>query len=349
MPFLPPARSQFLTFVWAPLILAGVGALSSRPVFAQDETPAADAAPESNAPAEAVPPPEATPPAEAGKPADVEKPAAVEAAPVAEPPKGLVRLDKSQPAGRMFGKYRIRLGIEKPKFDDGLNFYDELYGTAKGLPMLSVDYFPWDFYATLGVSFRIGYYTADGYTAKAVSGRAPKSSGEIVADHAGPASLTLIPMQFCFTAEGSPFSKKWLVLDGWVGVESVYWQETRVSTTDTTSTAPSTAATPTTTSSVRLGRPSYLLDTTSTGSTSTDDTDTSLVNSGRKTASVIGFAANILLNPLDEESALSSRGTLGIGSVYLSPYMEIVRTIGTKGASWGRTALGLAFTFETAR
>ena len=72
-----------------------------------------------------------------------------------------------------------------------------------------------------------------------------------------------------------------------------------------------------------------------------------LTNKGWKNGTVVGASANILLNPIDESAAASMRGSMGLGYIYLSPYMEIVRTSSKEGASFGRTTYGLGFTFET--
>jgi len=86
-----------------------------------------------------------------------------------------------------------------------------------------------------------------------------------------------------------------------------------------------------------------------TTGTTTDTSDTSLTNRGWSHASVIGASANILLNPLDEESSNSMRGSMGIGSIYLSPFMEIARTLDKSGVKFGRTSFGLGFTFESVK
>ncbi len=254
---------------------------------------------------------------------------AAPAAAVAPAPEGSLSLDKAV-VPRMFGKYRIRLGIANPKFDDGLKFYKELYGNPRGFPMLNVDYFPFDFPVTAGLGLRMGYYTDEGFTAKPVTSKDKKDydASDVTEDRNGPASMTLIPLQIGISAEFSPFERKWIVLDAFLGYEKLYWWETRTVTSES---KPSTGATPAAILAEAAG------------------TDDALVNKGEKSATVLGLALNILLNPIDEATALAARGTLGIGSVYLSPYLEIVRTLAKENASFGRTSMGLGFTFESAR
>jgi len=79
--------------------------------------------------------------------------------------------------------------------------------------------------------------------------------------------------------------------------------------------------------------------------------DRTLTNVGWRNAIVVGAAANILLNALDEESSASLRN-IGIGGIYLSPFMEWIRTVGQPAGStfsFGRNVIGLAFTFETVK
>lgn len=304
--------------------------------FAQDdedppmpEDAAAAPAPESESDQLDTPDEPATP--EAAPVPEPPAPAAAPSAPApaAPSPEGSLSLDKtSQP--RMFGKYRIRLGIANPKFDDGLKFYKELYGNPRGFPMLNVDYFPIDFLVTAGIGLRMGYYSDEGFTAKPVAGKDKKDyeASEVNEDRNGPASMTLVPLQVGISAEFSPFERKWIVLDAFLGYEKLYWWETR--------TVASESKAPTGT------KPAALM----AAATGSDD---ALVNKGEKSATVLGLALNILLNPIDEATVLAARGTLGIGAVYLSPYLEIVRTLSKENASFGRTSMGLGFTFESAR
>lgn len=229
------------------------------------------------------------------------------------------------------GKYRLRIAAAKPTFNDGLKFYDELYGDTKWYPTLVTDWYLFDWYATIGLTFRGGYYTADGYTAKQIT----KDAGDIeVADieknYNGPATLTLIPLQVGVSISFAPLARKWLVIDGWVGAERMYWQEVRT-VKDETAAAGTGAAT-----SVMM-----------LAEAASEPEDDTLTNRGWKNASVLGASANILLNWMDGETANSLRGTMGFGFVYLTPFMEIVRTTSKEGVSFGRSVVGMGFTFET--
>ena len=106
-----------------------------------------------------------------------------------------------------------------------------------------------------------------------------------------------------------------------------------IRTTEDDTTAKTT--TPTTTSSFSLLEDS-------------DDNDP-LTNKGWSDGTVLGFSANFLLNPLDETSVRSMRNSMGIGAVYLSPFMEVVTALKPEGLSFGRSSMGVGFTFETVR
>ncbi len=256
-------------------------------------------------------------------------PAASEPAPNYD--SGELKIRVRKPAlPRVFGSYRVRVSGEQPTFDDGLDFYKEAYGSPKNYPMFAADWFAWDWYATLGLSFRMGYYTADGYALKSTTtGKEKKdlTADDVTKDKNGPTSLTLVPLQVALTAEMTPFTGKWIVLDGWVGIERLYWQEVRTGGSSSTSTTTPTKST-----------------TAATGAK-----DDSLTNKGWKNGTTVGVSANILLNPLDEEGATSMRGVMGLGYIYASPYVEIVRMTNKDGVSFGRKIFGLGFTFETVR
>lgn len=293
---------------YAPFLFSLFTSVAMAGRAAAEDAPTTEAAPDTAAQAEV-------------KSEDVVAPASTKVELDDETPRIRVRGKKND--GAIFGHYRVRIAAARPKFDDGLKFYHELYGNPSVYPSFVADWFAWDWYATLGLSFRMGFYSADGYTAKEVPGKAIKDieASDIEKDKNGPASLTLIPLQIALTAEMTPFAKKWVVLDGWVGVERLYWQVVR-----TTKSKSSTA----------------LIETAA----DSDDGD-ALTNKGWKNASVLGGSVNILLNGIDESSAASMRGSMGLGYIYLSPFIEIVRTTSKDGISFGRSSIGVGFTFES--
>jgi hypothetical protein len=321
------APAAFLLVLLAPCLLP------ASPAIAEDES-GIQFAPDDE-PSPQPPPAPPAPPAPAAKDEATQGQSSrtrqirTEAAPGSEPE---VRLRVHARDQGVFGRYRVRVMGAYPRFDDGLKYYDRLYGSPKWYPQLAADWFAFDWYATLGLSFRMGYYQAQGHAGQGMNGEAKDqvNTANLATDKNDATTLTLLPLQACVTAEMTPFQRKWVVLDGWIGVERLYYQEVRQGAG---------------TSAIHLVG---LDGTGQTGTGSTTQPDDTLTNAGWKNSSVLGFAANILLNPLDETSTASLRGPMGIGSVYLSPFTEIVRTVSKTGVSFGRTVTGVAFTFETA-
>ena len=224
----------------------------------------------------------------------------------------------------VFGAYRVRLSYAIPKFNGGLKSYKTAYGNANGYPEIGADWFAWDWYASLGVGLRAGYYTANGHALQVNDGvnkTDPKTlgDGDVHIDPNGPTALTLLPLKLLATAELTPFRRKWVVVDGWAGYERLYFQEVRK--------VPVAA--------------------TNTGTTAAAPVDMALVNRGWLNATVVGAAVNVLLNPIDQASSYSAHTGMGIGSIYLTGYSEWIRALDRNRLSFGRTVFGIAFTFET--
>jgi hypothetical protein len=308
-------------------LIIAVG-LFSAPALAQDEEGDIMFAPDDEQPAEAPqqPQPEPTP---APAPEEAVKVPETPASDAAGEGDSAVQLRvRGKAPDRVFGTYRVRVKYNRPDFDDGMRFYDEAYNKPSDYPSFDADWFAWDWYVTLGLKFGMGYYTDEGHALKAKSGVAKAKEDldpdDVEEDPNGKTTLTLIPLSTSLTAQMTPFKGKWLVLDGWIGVERVYWQEVR-----------NGAGTATTTAMIQ--------------DTATESKDETLTNKGWKNGTVIGAAANILLNPLDEQGANSMRGSMGLGYIYLSPFFEIARSTNKDGVSWGRKIIGLGFTFETVK
>jgi hypothetical protein len=227
--------------------------------------------------------------------------------------------ERAKPGARVFGRYRVRVGAANPTFTDNLKFYKDLYGSPSVYPVFAADWFAWDWYVTFGISLRTGVYTAEGKAAKTATNTADSTTDSLAKDETSSTTLTLIPGQLALAAEFTPLPWKWVVFDGWYGVERLYFQETRAGATAKTS----------------LLRP-----------LATSATSESLTNNGFKTGIVYGGALNIKLNALDEQSIQSMRGSMGLASIYLSPYIEFVKQT-SDGVDFSRTNRGITFTFET--
>ena len=247
---------------------------------------------------------------------------------------------------RIFGRYRLRISAAKPSFDQNLKFYRRLYGKEKAYPQFQADWFAWDWYATLGLSFRMAYYAAEGRAVKSnkvkseiveadFEGDAPTATK----DDAGPTTLTLLPIQAVVAMQFTPFQRKWLVFEGYAGLEYLYWQETRTKPTAASKSAGASSETNTSTNKTAWIGLAAAVD---------KGSDDSYTNTGYKKGLVAGAALNILLNGLDERSVASMHGSMRLGYVYLTPFVEVVRPR-DDGVSFGRRIYGLGFTFESLR
>ncbi len=242
---------------------------------------------------------------------------------------GLRLRDHSARADIIFGEYRLRLGYVRPTFSDELKHYETLYGRPSGYPEFSADWYGWDWYVTFGVHLGVGYYTDEGHAGRIKAGvtksKADLTADDIEKDTNGPTTLTLLPFKGCLTATLTPFPAKWLVLDGWAGYERLYFQEVRASASGSSAKAVLATA-------------------------ADESSNDILTNKGWRNSLVVGARLNIPINGLDQTTAASMRGPMGIGSIYLSPYVEHIRTkTEAAGVTFARSVLGLAFTFETVR
>jgi hypothetical protein len=226
----------------------------------------------------------------------------------------------------VFGDYKIHIGVSKPKFDKS-DEYELVYGDSRVYPTLSVEYFFFDWYATLGLIFRFGYYKDDGYAVI-------QSGSGYVPDKQGKTELTLVPLQAGIAAQMTPFPAKWVSIGGWFAAEATYFQEIRKNAKKSdTSTSGSGGGS---TSGGTAGA-------TASGS----NNNKVLTNVGWRYATNIGVSVSFSLNGLDQASVLSMR-SMGIGAIYLTPYAEATTgTMSDSDLKFDRVAVGAAFTFET--
>lgn len=122
-------------------------------------------------------------------------------------------------------------------------------------------------------------------------------------------SLVLIPVQFSGIAQWG-FLSNFIVWDLWSGMEALYVQEARHS------------------------------------GLSAEESDKNYVNSGYNYGFVFGSSLSFKIDQLEPRSRWTMKG-LGIQSIYLSPFVEIVKTYKDKMGDYGRSTFGLLFSFET--
>jgi hypothetical protein len=212
---------------------------------------------------------------------------------------------------RMFGSYRLHIGAVRPTFETQSK-YEEHYSASSWMPTLGVDYFAFDWYATLGLAFRFGYYKDSGYALKT-------ENGESVKDKSTKTELTLVPLQVAAAAEISPFSQKWIVLSGWAGYEYLYFQE------------------------VRKGEDSA----TPAATDSEEETSSGLfTTSGWRQGTVLGAAASFRIDWADGQAS-GSLSTISMRDMYLTPFIEVVTSSDNERLNFERKSIGLLFTIES--
>jgi hypothetical protein len=219
--------------------------------------------------------------------------------------------------GRIFGKYKVQLAVNNPSFSDSQKCYDKLYGKPQSYISFAGDWFPADWWVNPGLTMRLGMYSVRGKAAAGKISADALNCETLAVDESSRTTLLFVPLQIGPKIQFSPFRKKWLVADLWMAAEYGWWQETRDSGT-------------------AMIRP-----------IATTATDRVYTNVGHKNAVSTGFAAHILLNALEEKAVRSMIDTMGIGYVYLTGFMENVKSTSKDGLTFSRSVMGVGFTFES--
>ena len=77
--------------------------------------------------------------------------------------KGEPKVEGQSWADPVFGRYHIQLNFHNyPEFDDGLKYYEDLYGKTSRYGMFGTDYTPWGWFVNLGFGFRTGMFSDHG-------------------------------------------------------------------------------------------------------------------------------------------------------------------------------------------
>ncbi len=214
----------------------------------------------------------------------------------------------------------LGFGLEKPTRVGKLNHYDVLYGKKEVQPGFFAGYYLYSYLVDLGVGTSISYYNATGNPIKPSVGQSKPLKDDLPAgtlvDKQQEIQLTLIPVQFLIQAAISPFASRRIVLRGWAGPEFLWVQESLDA-------------------KLREG---------STNSTETN----SFVNKGWNRGTVAGAMLSISLTGIEPRSdyALAS---MGIDRIFISPFLEVVKTNDAKMGNFDRQAYGIAFSFESLR
>lgn len=222
---------------------------------------------------------------------------------------------------RIFGSYEMNISINRIRFTEIAPLYDKFYGSPSDHITLGVDWYPFDFWITAGLGAKIGFFSDSGSTSTNRRADNDNSGASVKLKENSKSQLIMYPFQFLLKVQATPFSKKYVKFAGWGGVEYAYWRETKLKSDEDKKTL----------------------------NKNQDEEEKTLSTNGTKDNIVIGGALHLLLNPLDETSVNSMNDTLGIGSVYLSPFYEIIKQRNASGMNLSRQVIGLGFSFETIR
>lgn len=228
------------------------------------------------------------------------------------------------PAPRVFGRFQLALSGQRPTFGRIADLYRQHYGSVATMPSVGVDWFPWGTWIAPGLGFRVGYYKDQGSTYDPATDALAQN---------GPTELTLIPAQAVATVQVTPLREKAIIVRGWIGLESLYWQDVRVSR------AMDEGGTATGSETILRPRASLLADTEAGASGST------YVNKGTRRGTVLGGGLCINVTALESRTAHALSG-MGLSALYLQPSFE--RVVGQSGgADFSRDSYGLSILFES--
>ncbi|MFW7377871.1 MAG: hypothetical protein ACOH5I_03565 [Oligoflexus sp.] len=221
----------------------------------------------------------------------------------------------NKPAWRKRG-YHFGIGIAQPQnFGSQYNHYEKLFGKPKIHPTVWGEYYFFNLGVDFGFRSAISYYTARGYAAKDLNVADFPLEQDITdnqVDRTQESQLTLIPVQAAGTISFSPFRARWVVFQGWYGMQWVYVQNTMYS------------------------------------KASENQKGSTYLNSGWNEEQVYGAAISFDLSWIDARSTYSMR-VFGISGLYLTPFMEVQKSTSSEFGVYDRENYGLMFTFETLR
>lgn len=206
------------------------------------------------------------------------------------------------------GFLQTRLGASYvPRFNTGNNAYRVLYGDPGTMFTARVDYYFFDWFATIGIGTQLGYYRDSGFAYDGNQGPGDIDPNQVQRDQS--TDLILIPWQLFATVLITPFTDhKWVTLNGFAGIERMYVQETRVNN----------------------------------GASSEDG---NWYIKGYNNGALLGFAANFRLDSWSRDSRRSLQ-SMGISKLFLTAYLAKIEQK-RNFSDFSREEIGLQFTFES--
>ncbi len=219
-------------------------------------------------------------------------------------------------------EYAVSLSVARPSFQN-LNYYSDFYGSPNFFPSLNVTYKLFHLpYSNIGFGGKFSYYTANGRPLR------KNSSGDFFADDTSSLTLKILPYEVYAMASIRPFKSRYVTLDVWAGYEELFYEEVRLQNVSTTTAK----------------------------SNSTNVQSQNEVNDGWNKSLTYGLSLNFLINQFDYQSAKALEKGMGLGYIFIGPFVEFSKTIGGRlfisqqtpsVVEFSRTTYGLLFMFET--
>jgi hypothetical protein len=200
------------------------------------------------------------------------------------------------------------------------NYYDRLYGSESRITTIQAGYYVYTYGIDIGFSGRFGFYNDSGHPLTSLSNLETPIKGDLpdsaLVDPKQNLELTLIPVQALLELAYSPFPvSRRIVLRGWVGPEYLFVQEALKPNLPSGQSAPA---------------------------------GTSLVSKGWNMGIVTGAMLSFSLSGIESRSDYALKA-IGVDRIYISPYVEIVKTTQDKMGNYDRNVYGINISFEGLR
>lgn len=200
------------------------------------------------------------------------------------------------------------------------NHYERLYGAKGKMGILQTGYYVYTYGVDIGFSAKFGYYHDNGHPLTSLSNLDVPVKGNLpdtaVIDPKQNIELTLIPVQALLELAYSPFPvSRRIVFRGWAGPEFLFVQEALKPNLPDNQTAPD---------------------------------GTSLVSKGWNQGMVTGAMVSISINGIESRSDYALKA-IGVDRLYISPFVEIVKTTNDKMGNYDRKVYGINLSFEGLR
>lgn len=214
-----------------------------------------------------------------------------------------------------FGDHKIYIMVAQPTFSAVGDGYRRLYGDASFAPAFGYAASVVNLgVATVGWGFRLSYYTASGSTAQPGAGGGQPEPGQATKTDTGAAQFTMLPLDIFAEAQTMVLGK-FLVADGRLGLQPMYWQEVRSISVDD-------------------------------GVDAEESQDTAApTNKGANYSLSLGLGLHVHMNALDERAVRSLEDSMGYKDVYASLFVDYSQRLAGDGPDLSRLGIGLGFTF----